>query len=314
MPREDRITLQAIFKLVEDNYRLRRNRSLASMKYSFQHLLDVFGPGAKVVRLGPRIEDYVEHRRHEGASEATIRIELALLDRGLRLAVKKKLISSRSKPEIEKPTEDPTRVRRGFFSREQVDALCSHLPGPLADLVGFLFWSAWRVGEARQLEWRHYFREEGVIRLPAELSKNKQPRAIPVAGELAVILERCWQARRLDCPRIFHTNGRPIGDFRKRWAAAGKAIGLSGRIVHDLRRSGVKHLIDAGVDPHTTMAFSGHRTASMLKRYHIIDLDDLRRAALRAQDYSGSRATVTPITATSQPHTNPEPAQTAAYS
>jgi hypothetical protein len=87
MPREDRVTVQVIYKLVEDNYRLRRNRSLASMRYSFQHLLDVFGPGAKVVRLAPRIEDYVEHRRHERASEATIRIELALLDRGLRLAV-----------------------------------------------------------------------------------------------------------------------------------------------------------------------------------------------------------------------------------
>jgi hypothetical protein len=41
------------------------------------------------------------------------------------------------------------------------------------------------------------------------------------------------------------------------------------------------------------MAFSGHRTASMLKRYHIIDLDDLRGAAVRAQDYSGTRGTVT---------------------
>jgi len=53
-------------------------------------------------------------------------------------------------------------------------------------------------------------------------------------------------------------------------------------IVHDLRRSGVKHLIHAGNDPHTVMAFSGHRTASMLRRYHIIALDDLarRRSAL----------------------------------
>ena len=30
------------------------------------------------------------------------------------------------------------------------------------------------------------------------------------------------------------------------------------------------------------MAFSGHRTPSMLKRYDIIDVDDLRRAAERA--------------------------------
>jgi hypothetical protein len=29
------------------------------------------------------------------------------------------------------------------------------------------------------------------------------------------------------------------------------------------------------------MAFSGHRTDSMLERYHVINVDDLRRAAER---------------------------------
>lgn len=51
--------------------------------------------------------------------------------------------------------------------------------------------------------------------------------------------------------------------------------------------SGVRHLINAGIDPHTAMAFSGHRTNSMLRRYHIIALDDLRAAAARASSYSG---------------------------
>jgi hypothetical protein len=31
-------------------------------------------------------------------------------------------------------------------------------------------------------------------------------------------------------------------------------LGLVGRIVYDLRRSGVRHLIQSGVDPHTVMA------------------------------------------------------------
>src|SRR2546422_10537541 len=92
-------------------------------------------------------------------------------------------------------------------------------------------------------------------------------------SELASVIERRWKARRLDCARIFHADGKLIGDFRKRWGTACRAIGLEGRIVHDLRRSGVKHLIDSGVDPHTTMALSGHRTPPMLRRDHIHDLD-----------------------------------------
>jgi hypothetical protein len=43
------------------------------------------------------------------------------------------------------------------------------------------------------------------------------------------------------------------------------------------------------------MAFSGHRTASMLKRYDIIDVDDLRRAADRASNYQGEPAGVVPL-------------------
>ena len=80
----------------------------------------------------------------------------------------------------------------------------------------------------------------------------------------------------------------PVGDFRKLWNDACEGADLKGRIVHDLRRSGVKHLIGAGVDPHTVMSFSGHRTASMLRRYHIISVEDLRRAAERASGYRGA--------------------------
>lgn len=48
----------------------------------------------------------------------------------------------------------------------------------------------------------------------------------------------------------------------------------------------------AGVDPHTVMAWSGHRTANMLRRYHIIDLEDLRWAGKRASDYRGPKENV----------------------
>lgn len=57
----------------------------------------------------------------------------------------------------------------------------------------------------------------------------------------------------------------------------------------------MKHYIDAGVDPHTVIQWSGHRTESMLRRYHIIDLDDLRRAGKRATDYQGPRENVIPL-------------------
>jgi integrase len=232
-------------------------------------------------------------RRRAAPRPRTINIELALLSKAFTLAVRARRL--RTKSYVPKLVGDVSRVRQGFFSREEVDALAEKLPSDLADIVRFLFFSAWRVGEVRSLEWRDYDRAEGVIRLRPEHSKNRHGRVLPLVGELELIIERRLSVRRLDCPYVFHTGGKRIGDFRKLWTKACAAIGLTGRIVHDLRRSGVRHLIRAGVPPHTVMAFSGHRSASMLKRYDIISIDDLRAAAERGCVHAGEPARVVPI-------------------
>jgi hypothetical protein len=54
-------------------------------------------------------------------------------------------------------------------------------------------------------------------------------------------------------------------------------------------------LINAGNDLHVVMQFSGHKTDSMLKRYHVINVDDLRQAALRGAAYSGQSASIVPM-------------------
>ena len=58
----------------------------------------------------------------------------------------------------------------------------------------------------------------------------------------------------------------------------------------------MKYLIETpGNDPHTVMAFSGHNTPSMLRRYHIIDLAVMRHAAERASARRCDPGTVTPL-------------------
>jgi integrase len=314
IPDERRVTLGDLVQMLRTDYTIHRRRSLATLKYPMRHVLDYFDAGTRAVAITTdRLDEYIAHRLAAGSAPASIRIELALLGKAFTLAVRAKKLQT--KPYIPKPAGDPSRVRQGFFTREEVERLCTpctcseqsiqartwtpqdrakrpdvipcwHLPAPLADLVQFLFWSAWRVGEVRTLEWRDYFAAEGTIRLRPEHSKNRHGRVLPIVGELAIIIARRAKARRLECPYIFHRDGRRLGDFRKVWTTACTAIGFGSRIVHDLRRSGVRHLIQAGNDPHTVMAFSGHRTDSMLKRYHIIALDDLRRAAERGCTYT----------------------------
>jgi integrase len=294
VPHENKVTLESLCEMLTTDYQTNGRRSLKTLPYSLQHLLDFFGPTAKATTMTTdRIQRYIAARQAEDSSSATINIELALLGRAFTLAVRARRL--RSRPYVPKLAADPSRVRQGFFSRQEIESLTQHMPADIADAVEFLFFSTWRVGEMRTLEWRDYDRADGVIRLRPEKSKNKHGRLLPVEGEIARIIERRLEKRRLDCPSIFHQGGMPIGDFRKVWKRACAAIGLAGRIVHDLRRSGVRHLIRAGVPPHTVMAFSGHRTNSMLKRYDIISLDDLRAAAQQGSDYAGQPAQVVPL-------------------
>jgi integrase len=69
------------------------------------------------------------------------------------------------------------------------------------------------------------------------------------------------------------------------WRSAGEAAGLNGRLFHDLRRSAARNMDRAGVSRHVATQITGHKTASMYRRYNIVSDDDLRTAMWRTQSY-----------------------------
>lgn len=135
-------------------------------------------------------------------------------------------------------------------------------------------------------------REAKTILLRTEHSKNKEPRLLPLAGGLAEIIARRWQARTIEDPDgstrlaefVFHCgNGAPVGDFRHAWAAACKKAGMPGLLFHDLRRSAVRNYDRSGIRQAVAMKITDHKTLSVYQRYRIVNERDLESALSQTQ-------------------------------
>jgi integrase len=184
-------------------------------------------------------------------------------------------------------------------------------------------------------------RNAGVIVARAEHVKNGRAHKIVAEAELAEIIERRWAAREYKTAEgntaisqyVFHLDGRPVGDFRKAWASACKAAGLAkpkldengvpltitgngegktvmlpSRLFHDLRRSGVRNMVRAGVREGVAMAISGHRTRAVFDRYNITSDDDLRQAVKQTTEHLASQPTERKIVSI-RSRTSTKPAQ-----
>jgi hypothetical protein len=82
---------------------------------------------------------------------------------------------------------------------------------------------------------------------------------------------------------VFTYNGQPIKSIKEGWKRGCEAAGLPHLLFHDLRRTGVRNLIRAGVSEHVAMSVSGHKTRAVFDRYNIVSETDQREATAKLE-------------------------------
>jgi integrase len=291
-PKTEQVAFAVLTDLYLTDQRVNRRRSLDHAERYVRNLLAAFGADRALDVTADRIEAYRDQRLADGLAPASVNRELAALRRMFKLAVRKgKLPAS---PHIE-TLDESGNVREGFLEPPEFEAVCAYLPGYLEAAARFAYLTGWRTGAIRALEWRDVDLRARTLQLRAAHAKNKRAKLLPLTAALLELIERRAAARDLACPFVFPgAAGGRLGDFRKAWNRACATAGVRGVVFHDLRRSGARNAVRAGVPEQVVMELGGWRTRAVFGRYNITSERDLGEAIERVSGYLAERAADAP--------------------
>jgi len=277
--------------LLQD-YRINQRKSLIRAEQSVGHLKRFFEGNAVPQITTPRINQYIESRLAEGASNASINRELSALKRMLNIGAQQTPPIVNRVPHIQMLKEN--NARKGFFEHGEFLALRRVLPPHLKGFVTFGYKVGWRISEISWLTWNQVDRKQGIVRLEVGETKNEEARTAYLDDELKEVFNQQWEIRksyRKILPYVFlNAKGTDkIKRFDKTWKSACIEAGIGIRFFHDFRRTAVRNMVRSGVPERVAMMVSGHKTRSVFDRYNIVSDHDLKLASKQQETYLESQ-------------------------
>jgi integrase len=306
----DRIMMSELLDDVIADYELKDRHSIDSMARPVvvRHLMPYFGKLRAANIKVPAITTYVRRRKDEEAAVASINRELATLRRAFNLGVVNGKVGVAQAPDFSHLIQKEKNARQGFWEHDEYEKFRDALPVDERAMFIFGYWTGCRFGEIAQIEWSQVDMEGQAVRLRDDQTKPGEPRIIPLGGpgtDLHDMLVDQQRRRAALCPDsrwVFFRQGsispkkksarrgRRIVNISKAWNKAVQDTGIN-RLFHDLRRTGVRNLVRAGVPEKVAMLISGHKTRSVFERYNIVDERDLHDAAEKLYKHlSGGRS------------------------
>ena len=190
VPDEEKVNFEDLASGLIRDYKLNARKSLNTAALNnIAHLRGYFGFDRAMDITSDNIKSYQALRLEQEASVATANREVGTLRRMFSLAMESGKLSRKPVFKMLKGEK----VRQGFVEHGDFLRLLGYLPEYLKPFVEFLYYSGWRKGAAKNLEWSQVDLEGRTVRLKMEDSKNAEPWVLPLSGCLWEPVGQCRQ-------------------------------------------------------------------------------------------------------------------------
>ena len=302
--RTRRIKFDDLVTDLKDDYTLRGLRTWNRREFCLARLKPVFGGMLVSGITTERLKAYVTKRLGEKAAAATINRELDCLKRMMVLGSRCNPPKVSTVPHFPRLAEN--NVREGFLEHDEFLSVRGAAADYMKVPITIAYYTGMRMREIislKGLKWEQVTLsdESGCIRLTSSQTKAKKARVVYLTGDFLKVMLKAKELRdrfHPSCPYVCHREGQSFDNLRQGWLSACKRVGLKGKTFHDLRRTGVRNLIRAGVPETVAMKISGHKTRSVFDRYNVTSEEDLKQAAEKLNQYIQNKKVESAVTMT----------------
>jgi integrase len=299
-PRKEKPKIVTVTRLWDDylvDYRNRGGRDDDRLGIAWKRLKPHFDKKPVEDVSTGSVNKYIEARRAEGVQNATVNREVATLRAMFRHGTRVTPPTVPHIPAFPARLKEPP-ARKGFVTDEQYAVLAKNAKDLLwlRALIACAYSFGFRKGELlASLRTRQIDLIGRRIELEEGTTKNGEGRKVHMTSEVFELMVECVRDKKPDDFVFTRACGQVVCDPRKEWYSLCVASGLGSFIpakrkngkdylryeglnLHDFRRSAIRNMTRRGVNDTTAMKISGHKTASVFRRYNIVDERDLVEA------------------------------------
>jgi integrase len=231
------------------------------------------------------VTSYIQKRKGEGVSNATVNRELEVLSAAINFAVRD-LDWTLPNPVVGRMLKEPE-GRLRWLTRPESMALvhaaeAERMAPHLAPLIQLALHTGMRRGELLGLEWVRVDLQAAIIYLEGRHTKAGKRRTVPInaVARYALLNRARFRAEHCpDAPWVFcDVKGVRIASVQRSFGTACERAGITDFRFHDLRHTCAAWLVQAGVPLTEVRDVLGHSTIKMTERYAHLAPENVRAA------------------------------------